>query len=57
MHLQETVHMLRSHRKMLEVQAFAIDLACASGISPKVTYELMSREVGDRANLGYTELD
>jgi hypothetical protein len=32
-------------------------LACASGISPKATHELMSREVGGRANLGYTELD
>jgi hypothetical protein len=57
LHLQETVHMMRSHRKMSEVQAFAIDLACASGISPKATHELMSREVGGRTNLGYTELD
>jgi hypothetical protein len=42
---------------MSKVQAFAIDLACASRISPKATHELMSREVGGKANLGYTELD
>ncbi|XP_059458348.1 protein FAR1-RELATED SEQUENCE 5-like [Corylus avellana] len=42
---------------MSEVQAFAIDLACASGISPKATHALMSREADGRANLGYTELD
>lgn len=49
--------MMRSHREMSEVQAFAIDLACASGITPKATHALMSREAGGRANLGYTELD
>jgi zinc finger SWIM domain-containing protein 3 len=57
LHLQETVHMMRSHREMSKVQAFAIDLACASGITPKATHALMSRESGGRANLGYTELD
>ena len=57
LHLQETVHMIRSHQKMSEVQAFAIDLTYASGISPKATHELMSREVGGRLNLGYIELD
>jgi hypothetical protein len=57
LHIQETVHMLRLHRKMSEVQVFAIDLACAFGISPKATHELISREVGGRVNLGYTKLD
>jgi hypothetical protein len=42
---------------MLEIHAFTVDLACASRISPKATHELMSKEVGGRANLGYTELD
>jgi hypothetical protein len=56
-HLQEIVHIMRSHRKMLEIHAFTVDLACASRISPKATHELMSKEVGGRANLGYTELD
>jgi hypothetical protein len=49
--------MMRSHRKMSEVQASEINFAYASGISPKVTHALMIREVGGRENLGYTELD
>lgn len=57
LHLQETVHMMRSHREMSEVQTFAIDLACASGITHKATHALMSREASGRANLRYTELD
>ncbi|GLT55391.1 hypothetical protein SLA2020_285180 [Shorea laevis] len=48
---------MRSHRQMSEVQAFAIDLACALGITPKATHVLMSREAGGRANLRYIELD
>ena len=42
---------------MSDVQAFAIDLAYASGIKPKEIHELMSREVGGRDNLGYTRID
>jgi len=57
LHLEETIYMMRSHRKMLEVQAFEIDLAYASGISPKATHALMIREAGGRENLGYIELD
>jgi hypothetical protein len=57
LHLEETAYMMRSHCKMSEVQAFEIDLACASRITPKATHALMSIEVGGRANLGYTELD
>lgn len=49
--------MMRSERKMSDVQAFAIDLAYASGIKPKEIHELMSREAGRRANLGYTGID
>jgi zinc finger SWIM domain-containing protein 3 len=49
--------MMRLHRKIFKVLAFAIDLAYASGISPKATHTLMSREDGGRANLGYIELD
>lgn len=55
LHLEETVHMMRSHRKMSKVQVFAIDLACASGITPKATHALMSREASWRTNLGYIE--
>jgi len=57
LHLEETIYMMRSHRKMSEVQASEIDLAYASGISPKATHALMIREAGGRENLGYTELD
>jgi len=42
---------------MSDVQAPEIDLACASGISPKAIHALMSMEAGGRANLGYIELD
>jgi len=57
LHLEETAYMMRSHRKMSDVQAPEIDLACASGISPKAIHALMSMEAGGRANLGYIELD
>lgn len=56
-HLAATTFMMRSERKMSDVQAFAIDLAYASGIKPKEIHELMSREAGRRANLGYTGID
>ena len=42
---------------MSKVQAFEIDLACASEINPKETHALMSIEAGGRVDLGYTELD
>ena len=42
---------------MSDVQAFAIDLAYASGIKPKEIHELMSREAGGRANPGYNGID
>jgi zinc finger SWIM domain-containing protein 3 len=57
LHLEETANRMRSHCKISEVQAYEIDLACASGISPKIIHTLMSREAGGKANLGYTELD
>ena len=34
-----------------------IELASSSGVKPKAAHELTSREVGGRANLGFTELD
>uniref|UniRef100_A0A2N9IRV2 Uncharacterized protein n=1 Tax=Fagus sylvatica TaxID=28930 RepID=A0A2N9IRV2_FAGSY len=42
---------------MSEVHAGLIDLASSSGIKPKAAHELMSREAGGRANLGYTDRD
>ena len=57
LHLVATTFMMRSKRKMFDVQAFAIDLAYASRIKPKEIHELMSREAGGRANLGYIGID
>ncbi|XP_038718422.1 protein FAR1-RELATED SEQUENCE 5-like [Tripterygium wilfordii] len=53
----ETTHMLRSYRKMSEAQAFAIMFANDSGLKPKATYELTSREAGGRLNVGYVMED
>ncbi|XP_065628791.1 protein FAR1-RELATED SEQUENCE 5 [Quercus suber] len=57
LHLSETVYMMRSQRKILEVHAGLIELAPSSGIKPKAAHELMSRKAGGKANLGFTELD
>ena len=57
LHLSETIYMMRSQRKISEVHVGLIELASSSGIKPKATHELMSREVGRRGNLGFTELD
>ncbi|XP_062175226.1 protein FAR1-RELATED SEQUENCE 5-like isoform X3 [Alnus glutinosa] len=58
LHLSETTYMMKSLRKIPEVQAFSINLACASRIiPPKATHALMSREAGKKSNLGCIELD
>ena len=57
LHLSETIYMMRSQRKISEVHAGLIELASSSRIKPKAAHELMSRQVGGRANLGFTELD
>jgi zinc finger SWIM domain-containing protein 3 len=58
LHLSETTYMMKSYRKIPEVQAFSINLACASRIiPPKATHALMSREAGKKSNLGCIELD
>ncbi|XP_023924319.1 protein FAR-RED IMPAIRED RESPONSE 1-like [Quercus suber] len=41
----------------VEVHAELIELACSSGIKPKASHELMSREAGGRADFGFIELD
>ena len=46
--------MLRSQRKITEVQAYEIDMADDSGLGQKATYQLMSTHAGHRANVGYT---
>ena len=40
-----------------DVQAIEIELADNSSISPKLAHELMSRQVRDRENLGFTKED
>ena len=57
LHLSETVYMMRSQQKILEVHAGLIELASSFGIKPKAVHELMNREADARANLGFTELD
>ena len=57
LHLSETVYMMRSQRKISEVHARLIELASSSKIKPKAAHELMSREAGGRANLGFTKLN
>ena len=43
-----------SQRKILEVQAFEIDVVDDSEIRPKAAHELASRQVGGPMNLSYT---
>jgi zinc finger SWIM domain-containing protein 3 len=57
LHLPETSHMLSCQRKLSEVQAHEINLADDAGIKQRALFELMSRQVGGRENLGYTRLD
>src|ERR1044072_1629514 len=57
LHLQETTHMLPSQRKMSEVQCHGIDIADDAGLQQRRMFDLMSKQVGGRANLGYTRLD
>ena len=57
LHLQETVHMMRSQRKISNAQADEIDLARDAGLQQKATFDLMSKQAGGRANLGFTRVD
>ncbi|XP_038719824.1 protein FAR1-RELATED SEQUENCE 5-like [Tripterygium wilfordii] len=43
------IHMFRSHRKLTMAHALAIEVASDSGLTPKVTQELMSMEAGGMA--------
>ncbi|XP_050915576.1 protein FAR1-RELATED SEQUENCE 5-like [Lathyrus oleraceus] len=55
--LSETTHMLASQCKLSEVQAHEINFADDAGIKQKALFELMSRQVGGRENLGYTRVN
>jgi len=49
-----TCHKMLSQRKILEVQAFEIEVADDSGIRPKAANDLASRKVEGPMNLSYT---
>ncbi|XP_058726869.1 protein FAR1-RELATED SEQUENCE 5-like [Vicia villosa] len=57
LHLQETTHMLPSQRKVSQVQCQQIDLADDAGLQQRKSFDLMSKEVGGRTNLGFIRLD
>jgi len=57
LHSQETTHMLSSQRKVSEFQRHQIDLADDAGLQQRKTFDLMSKEVGDRTNLGFIRVD
>ncbi|CAL8151977.1 unnamed protein product [Prunus armeniaca] len=50
-------HFFRSHRNMSLAQIVEADMADSSGISPKATLELLSRQAGGRQNLGFIPVD
>lgn len=55
--LQETTHMLSSQRKVSEFQRQQIELADDAGLQQRKSFDLMSKEVGGRTNLGYIRID
>lgn len=57
MHTPETTHMLSSQRKLSEIQCQQIDLADDAGLQQRNSFDLMSKEVGGRNNLGFIRLD
>jgi zinc finger SWIM domain-containing protein 3 len=56
LHTQETTHMLPSQRKISQIQCQQIDLADDAGLQQRKSFELMSKEVGGRTNLGFTRV-
>ncbi|KAL8515871.1 hypothetical protein ACS0TY_014535 [Phlomoides rotata] len=46
-------YMLKSHRRMTEVQASQADDLDCSGITPRASFTLMSKQVGGRENVGF----
>jgi hypothetical protein len=57
LHLPETLHLMVSERKIIELQDFEIETADDAGIGPKTAHELASRQVGGPLNLSYTLRD
>ena len=54
LHLPETFHLMKTQRKISELQAFEIETADDSGIRPKAAHEMATRQVGGPFNLIYT---
>ena len=54
---QNTVHMLRSYRKVDASHALAIDNAHDLGFTQRSIHDMMSKEAGGREKLGYTKED
>ncbi|XP_028082529.1 protein FAR1-RELATED SEQUENCE 5-like [Camellia sinensis] len=54
---EECIHMLPSRRKISTTQVIEVELASKSGIPLRSAYELLGRESGGRASLGFTKLD
>ncbi|KAK9932876.1 hypothetical protein M0R45_020098 [Rubus argutus] len=50
-------HLFRSHRKMSLAHIAQVDMADNSGIAPKATQELLSRQAGGREHLGFIPED
>jgi len=57
LHLPKTFHLLVSHRKIYDLQAFEIETADDAGIGPKAAHELASHQLGGPLNLSYTLRD
>jgi zinc finger SWIM domain-containing protein 3 len=57
LHIPKTFHLMRSQRKILELQTFEIEIADDSGIRPKAAHELATRQVGGPLILNYTCCD
>ncbi|XP_039686153.1 protein FAR1-RELATED SEQUENCE 5-like [Medicago truncatula] len=55
--LPETTHMLSSQRKVSEIHCQQIELADSVGVQQKKSFDLLSKEVGGRTNLGFIRLD
>lgn len=48
--------MLASHRKIIEVQTYEIDLSDDSGLRQKSIFQLMCTQAGHSSNIGYKKL-
>ncbi|CAK8573593.1 unnamed protein product [Lathyrus sativus] len=49
--------MLPSQRKVSQIQCHQIDLADDAGLQQRKSFDLMSKKVGGRTNLGFIRLD